>query len=182
MRIRVALLTATVLYGFASLASAQSSDSLLVPGQAVARDVPGAKMLPDPAKTYKVVFDVGVGAKNVDDVNPMLAGMAEYVNTLGKYGVPREHRKIAAVFHRGGTDIIVNNETFKATHDGHDNPNIALIKSLAAAGVEFHVCGQAVMGRKIDPKTILPEIELDLWALVTMVELQQEGYVKVGGG
>jgi len=156
--------------------------AMLVPGQAVAKDVPGAKELPDPSMTYKVVFDVGTAAAKVDDVNPMLAAMAEYVNTLGKYGVPAEHRKIAAVFHRAGTEIIVNNETFKATHDGHDNPNVALIRALAKAGVEFHVCGQAVLGRKIDPKTILPEIQLDLWALVTMVNLQMQGYVRVGGG
>ena len=179
MRTLTAAAAAAILFSFTGIALAQ--DSLLVPGQGVARDVPGAKMLPDPSHTYKVVFDVGVAAKNADDVNPMLQAMARYVNTLGKYKVPAEHRKIAAIFHQGGTDIIMNNAAYKASHDGHDNPNIALIKSLAAAGVEFHVCGQAVMGRKIDPKTILPEIELDLWALTTMIELQQQGYVRIGG-
>lgn len=32
------------------------------------------------------------------------------------------------------------------------------------AGVDFRVCGQAVLGMKIDHKTILPEIQVDLWA------------------
>jgi len=46
--------------------------------------------------------------------------------------------------------------------------------------VDFRVCGQAVLGRKIDPKNILPEIELDLWALTTLTNLQLRGYVHVG--
>ncbi len=49
------------------------------------------------------------------------------------------------------------------------------------AGVDFRVCGQAVLANNIDPKTIQPEIELDLWALTTLVDLQLKGYVHVGG-
>ncbi len=29
-----------------------------------------------------------------------------------------------------------------------------------------------VLGRDIDPDTILPEIQLDLWALTTLIDLQ----------
>jgi intracellular sulfur oxidation DsrE/DsrF family protein len=94
--------------------------------------------------------------------------------------VPADHRKIAVVFHQGGTEIVQNNEAFKARNNGHDNPNIALIQSLKKAGVDFRVCGQAILGSKIDPKTIQPEIELDLWALTTIVNLELRGYVHVG--
>jgi len=38
-----------------------------------------------------------------------------------------------------------------------------------------------VLGRKIDPATIQPEIELDLWALTTLTNLELRGYVHVGG-
>jgi hypothetical protein len=38
-----------------------------------------------------------------------------------------------------------------------------------------------VLAHKIDPKTIMPEIELDLWALTTLVNLELRGYVHVGG-
>jgi hypothetical protein len=37
-----------------------------------------------------------------------------------------------------------------------------------------------VLANKIDPKTIQPEIELDLWALTTIVNLEMRGYVRVG--
>jgi len=163
---------------FSGLVLAQS---LPVPDGPVARDLPGAKELPDPNLTYKVVFDIASAAPKIDDVNPMLTAVARYVNTLAKYGVPAEHRKIAVVFHQGSTEIVQSNEAFKARNDGHDNPNIALIQSLKKAGVDFRVCGQAVLGRKIDPKTIQPEIELDLWALTTLVNLELRGYVHIGG-
>ena len=64
----------------------------------------------------------------------------------------------------------------------NDLMTTAMKGALAKAGVDFRVCGQAVMGRQIDPATIQPEIQLDLWALTTFMNLQQQGYVRVGGG
>jgi hypothetical protein len=100
-------MTAAFLFATATLASAQTP-SLPVPAAPVARDVPGAKELPDKTLTYKI------------------------------------------------------------------------IQSLKKAGVDFRVCGQAVLARKIDPKTIQPEIELDLWALTTITTLEMRGWVRVG--
>jgi intracellular sulfur oxidation DsrE/DsrF family protein len=169
-------LSVVALIAFSGLLAAQT---LAIPDGPVARDVPGAKDLPDPGVTYKVVFDVAKAAPKIDDVNPALNMVVRYVNTLAKYGVPAEHRKIAVVFHQGATDIVMSNAAFRARSDGHDNPNIALIRSMKKAGVDFRVCGQAVLGRKIDPKTIQPEIELDLWALTTIVDLERQGYVHI---
>ena len=168
----------SALIGFCGGLSAQT---LAIPDGPVARDVPGAKDLPDPHVTYKVVFDIAKAAEKIDEVNPGLNLVVRYVNTLAKYGVRADRRKIAVVFHQGATDIVMNNEAFKARHDGHDNPNIALIRSMKEAGIDFRVCGQAVLGRKIDPKTIQPEIELDLWALTTIVDLELRGYVHIPG-
>ena len=169
------------LIGLSVSAFAQSAQPLPVPDGPVATDIPGAKELPDPSVTYKVVFDIGKAAPKIDDVNPMLTAIARFINTLAKNGVPADHRKIAVVFHQQGTEIILNDETFKARNNGHRNPNVALIQSLKKAGVDFRVCGQAVLANKIDQKTILPEIELDLWALTTLVNLELRGYVHVGG-
>jgi intracellular sulfur oxidation DsrE/DsrF family protein len=160
---------------------AQSGNALLIPGEAVARDIPGAKELPDPNVEYKVLFDVKAEAPDTTAVNPMLTATARYLNTLGKAGVPAAHRKIAVIFHQGGTDIIMNNEAYKARYEGQDNPNVAIIQALEKAGVEFHVCGQAVLGREIDPETIMPEIQLDLWALTTIINFELKGYVRIGG-
>lgn len=183
MRAQSVFITAVAvgLAGFMGVVQAQS-DALAVPGARVARDVPGAQELPDPNRSYKIVFDVITPAESVEQTNPMLEAMARYVNTLARHGVPPENRQIAAVFHGPTTDLILNNEAYKARNDGQENPNISLIRNLAQAGVDFRVCGQAVMGRQIDPETIQPEIQLDLWALTTFMNLQQQGYVRVGGG
>ena len=157
------------------------AQSVLVAGYPAARDVPGARELPDPNSTYKVVFDISKGAPSPDKVNPGLVGVARFVNTLAKYGVTESHRRIAVVFHQEATWSILDNEAYKAHSGGVDNPDIALIGSLKNAGVTFHVCGQSVLAHKIDPKTINPNIELDLWALTTLVNLELKGYVHVGG-
>lgn len=160
-------------------ALAQSDQALPIPDQPAATDIPGAHELPDPGTTYKIVFDIGKAAPKVDDVNPGLVTIARYFNTLAKYGVPAERRKFVVVFHQGGTDIVLNSATFKARHDGHDNPNIAMIRSMKKAGIDFRVCGQALLANKIDPETVQPEIQIDLWALTTITNLELRGYIHV---
>lgn len=176
-----AVLAAGVAIGYSVSTRAQSS-ALPVAGYDAAKDIPGAHELPDPKMDYKVVFDIGTAAKNpATDINPMLPAIARYVNTLAKNGVPAEHRHIAAVFHQGGTSVVMNSDTFKSRNNGQDNPNLALLHSLKQAGVDFRVCGQAILANKIDPKQVNTDIQVDLWALTTIVNLQSRGFVKVGG-
>jgi intracellular sulfur oxidation DsrE/DsrF family protein len=180
-RLWIAAMAFAFLTAISGSALAQSEHTLPIPGGEVAQDIPGAKELPDPATMYKVVFDIATAAPKIDQVNPGLAVIVRYLNTLAKNGVPADHRKIAVVLHQKSTEIILNNEAFRARNEGHDNPNITLIQSMKKAGIDFRVCGQAVLANKIDPKNILPEIQLDLWALTTLVDLQLRGYVHVGG-
>ena len=165
----------------ATIGAVQAQDELPVAGYGASRDVPGAHWLPDPDIEHKVVFDEVIAAENVDDVNPMLVAVARYVNTLAKYGVPAENRKIAVVFHQAAGPVVLKNDAFKKRHDGHDNPNIDLIRNLHAAGVALHVCGQGVTARKYDPSEIQEEIQLDLWALTTLIEYDRLGYARIGG-
>ena len=162
-------------------ANAGSDKPLLVPGYDAARDLPGARELPDPKTDYKVVFADGQDAKNPGDVNPMLPTIATYVNTLGKYGVPAEHRHIVIMFHQRtpDIDIVMSNDAYKERYS-RDNPNIAIIHALKQAGVDIRVCGQGLILRKIDPKQVNPDISIDLWAMTTLVNLQLKGYVRVG--
>lgn len=158
----------------------QAEDEMLVPGFGAGRDLPGAHLAPDPTKEYKVVFDLTVTDDNLDDPYPFLPAIAVYMNTLQKFGVPAENRKIAIVLHQGSGLIGLKNEEFKARNDGADNPNIELIQKLAKAGVTFHICGQGVLAREIDQDDLLPEIQVDYWALTTLIELGRQGYVKIG--
>ena len=162
-------------------AAAGSDKPLLVPGYEAARDLPGARELPDPKTDYKVVFADGQDAKNPGDVNPMLPTIATYVNTLGKFGVPAEHRHIVIMFHQRtpDIDIVMTNDAYRERYN-RDNPNIAIIHALKQAGVDIRVCGQGLIGRKIDVKQVNPDVQIDLWAMTTLVNLQLKGYVRVG--
>jgi len=162
-------------------ANADSEKPLLVPGYEAARDLPGARELPDPKTDYKVVFADGQDAKNPGDVNPMLPTIATYVNTLGKYSVPAEHRHIVIMFHQRtpDLDIVMSNDAYRERYN-RDNPNIAIIHALRQAGVDIRVCGQGLIGRKIDAKQVNSDVQIDLWAMTTLVNLQLKGYVRVG--
>lgn len=155
------------------------AQALPVPGVEPARDVPGAKEMPDTKIVHKVVFDMATAGPKPGEVHPMLQAVARYVNTLAKTGVPEANRKVAVVFHQGATDYIMTNDAYKARHEGQANPNASMIQALKKAGVDFRVCGQAALGRKIDRKDMMPEIQLDLWALTTIIALQQQGYVLI---
>lgn len=169
------------LLGYTAHTPAQAPPALPIPGGQVAREVPGAKELPDPKADYKVVFSVGQSAKP-GEVNPMLPSIVSYVNTLAKWGVPAERRHIVVVFHQRSPDIdlVMTDEAFKARYEGQENPNAALLRALKKAGVDMRVCGQALAGRKIDPKQVNPDIQIDLWAMTTFVNLQMKGFVRVG--
>jgi intracellular sulfur oxidation DsrE/DsrF family protein len=160
-------------------AHAQSGQALPIPSVDAAIDFPNEHEMPDPSIVYKIVFDIGKAAPKVDDVNPGLTTISRYFNTLAKGGVPADHRKFVVVFHQGGTEIALNNAAYKARKDGHDNPNISLIRSMKAAGIDFRVCGQGVLGGKIDMASIQPEVQVDQWAMTTITTLQLRGYIRV---
>ena len=167
--------------GSSGPANADSAKPPLVPGYEAARDLPGARELPDPKTDYKVVFADGQHAKNPGDVNPMLPTIATYLNTLGNYSVPAEHRHLVIMFHQRtpDIDIVMSNDAYNERYH-RDNPNIAIIHALKQAGVDIRVCGQGLIGRKIDPKQVNPDVQIDLWAMTTLVNLQLKGSVRVG--
>lgn len=177
---RKLLACAILMAGLVGLSGMAMAQELPIPGVEPAKDQPGAHEYPDPKLTYKIVFDIAGGPDSPDKVNPDLRGVAEFINTLAKYNVPASHRIIAVVFHQKGTPAILMNDEYRKRYNT-DNPNIQMIQAMKKAGVDFRVCGQAVLGMKIDPKTIQPEIQLDLWAGMTIPNLMMRGYQHLGG-
>ena len=170
-----------ILIALAGRAHAQSAQTLPIPSVDAAIDFPNEHEMPDPSLTYKIVFDIGKASPKIDEVNPGLTFISRFFNTLAKGGVPADHRKFVVVFHQEGTEIALNNAAYKALKDGHDNPNIPLIHSMKQAGIDFRVCGQGVLSKKIDMATIMPEIQIDQWAMTTIMNLQLRGYIRAAG-
>lgn len=174
-------LTTVLVLASGSFGVATADRPVLVPGYEAARDLPGARELPDPKTDYKVVFADGQDAKNPGDINPMLPTIATYVNTLGKFGVPAEHRHIVVMFHQRtpDIDIVMSNEAYRERYN-RDNPNIAILHALKQAGVDLRVCGQGLLARKIETTQVNSDIQVDLWAMTTLVNLQLKGYARIG--
>ena len=160
---------------------ADGGKALLVPDMPAAQDIPNAYELPDPDMNYKVVFSVNRDPQNPEDVNPMFNAIATYVNTLGEHGVPPEHRNLVAMIHHRteGFDIVMTNEAYRERY-GRDNPNIEIIRKLKQAGVDIRLCGQGLIGREIDAKDVNPDIQVDLWAMTSIINLEMAGYAHIG--
>src|SRR5665213_245496 len=161
------------------LARAQSSQALPIPSVDAATDFPNEHEMPDPTLTYKIVFDIGKVAPKPDEVHPGLTAISRYYNTLAKGGVTADHRKFVVVFHQEGTELSLTNAAYKARMDGHDNPNISLMHSMKQAGIDFRVCGQGLLAKKIDASAIQSDVQIDQWAMTTITTLQLRGYVRV---
>ncbi len=159
-------------------AQVAAQPGLPLPSAGMAKDVPGAKELPDPNLMYKIVFNDPTATKKPGTVNQGLLAIGHLYNTLVHYGVPADHIDFAVVLHRGTTNSILKDEFYKPRHNGADNPDLAMIKEMTKVGIKFHVCGQAVLAAKIDPKWITPEVELDLWALTTLTNFRLRGYIE----
>lgn len=153
--------------------------ALPVPSQGLPGYLSGAQETPDPGLVYKVVFDVS-SAGPTDKVHPSLARIGRYLNTLAEYGVPPLRRQLTIVLHGQATEFVLRNTAYAARNHGHPNPNAALIDTLRQQGVIVRVCGQALIAQHITPRDILPSVQVDLWALSTLVNLQLHGYVAIG--
>lgn len=158
---------------------AASAQSMAVPAFGKFTPLPQAHEQPKPATDYKVVFDISEGAKSPDQPNPGLDRAARLVNMLAAGGVPAGKRHIVTVVHGPATDAMVSDAAYAARHNGQKNPNTAMIAALQAAGVSVRICGQAMTGQKIAETELARGVQLDLAALMTVTNLQFQGYALV---
>lgn len=165
----------TMILGFSLPAAAQNA--LPFPGAGAATDIPGAKEMPDPALDYKIVFNVTKAAAKPDGIVPGLGKIEHYYNTLAHEGVPADHIHFVAVVHGDAIDAILTDAEYGRRHHGMKNPDLPTMKKMKAMGIDFRTCGQGVLANKIDPKTITPEVQLNLWAWVTITNMRLRGYV-----
>ena len=172
-----ALSAASALFALsAGWSGSADAQTLPVPAAGLPGAVAGAQEVPDPGLTYKVVFNLS-SAGPMDQVHPMFQRVARYLNTLAEYGVPPLHRQLTIVIYGPATEFVLNDAAFAARNHGKHNPNVAYIAALKQAGVITRVCSQALLAQKLDPKDVLPTVEVDLWALSTRVNLELHGYV-----
>ncbi len=108
---------------------------------------------------------------HVNDAANAGAAMQNIKNHLN--ASPKAH--IVVVTHGKGIDFLL-----EGAQDAQGNPYEPRVQALKAQGVEFDVCNNTLKGRKIDPKSVLPEAKIVPSGVAELAKLQAKaGYVYV---
>jgi intracellular sulfur oxidation DsrE/DsrF family protein len=147
----------------------------IVPSFGGVFDVPSPALPAPKDQDLKLRFDVNVGPE-AGELNTGFDTVARFLNMHARAGVPRERVKAALVIHgTAGKDTLKNDEYRKRF--GKDNPNLALLDELQAAGVRIYLCGQTSMSRNLPRPVVTPAATIALSAMTAHLVLEKEGYV-----
>jgi intracellular sulfur oxidation DsrE/DsrF family protein len=130
---------------------------------------------PDPGQVYKIVFEVTKTPADPKAVNAGLDHVARAVNLYVAAGVPLGHLHFVAILEGDSAPISLSNEAYRARF-GSDNPNLPLIETLRAHGVDVAVCAQAAALHDIAYASIDRSVTIALSALTTVSTLEHQGY------
>jgi len=150
----------------------------VIPVYGAITPAPDAAGQPDPSLVYRVVFDITDGASAPDGVNLGLQKVARFLNLLGSAHVAVKPGDVVAVIHGPATRLVLSDAASRS-RDGHANPNSALLAALRVAGVEIHVCSQALGKAAIGKGELASEVTLDLSAMTTLATLQLRGWALI---
>lgn len=141
----------------------------------------GTFAVPDPDirtpldRDYRIAFEVAAESPSPDAVNPGLNTAARFLNMHARAGVPLERMQVAVVVHGPAGKTLLRNDAYRA-RTGADNPNLALLDELAAAGVRIILCGQTALSRGLPLDQVAEPVESALSAMTALLLLQDEGY------
>jgi len=113
--------------------------------------------------TSKVVYHVNEG---VDKSRVSLRNVSNHLSA-------EPGTKIMVVGHGAGIDFLL-----EGAKDKDGNPFDATVDTLQAKGVEFRVCNNTLVSRKIDPKRVILQAKIVPSGVAEIGRLQaKEGYV-----
>ena len=126
-----------------------------------------------------VFFGMSVGVmaaetKTVYHINDStVAGLA--MNNIKNQMSADPDAKIIVVAHGKGVDFLLDGAA-----DKNGNPYNITEEELMAKGVQFRVCNNTLVSRKIDPKTVIPGAKIVPSGVAELAKLQaREGYVYI---
>lgn len=138
-------------------------------------EIPNVAVAPTKNSVYRAVFDATRAANKPTALLPALNMAGSELNALATVDPRLGNAKFAIVFHGPAVDGILDDEHYRAKF-GTANPNLKPIAEMKKRGVEFFVCGQYLVGEKIDPKTLTADAKLAADALLVLIQYQNKGY------
>lgn len=137
---------------------------------------------PDPNTRYKLLIELTSGIKNKTDsetINSINWGIIEVGRKINLHliaGVKKQDLDVVMLIHGPVLYSFYNNETYRKKYNV-DNPNIAIIKQLQAAGVTVVACGQAMFGFNVKKEEMVPGVQVALSAQTELSTYQLKNYV-----
>jgi intracellular sulfur oxidation DsrE/DsrF family protein len=125
--------------------------------------------------TYRLAFEIHDAAPSPDQMNVGLNTVARFLNMHAAAGAPLERLQAAVVMHGPAGKDLLDNDAYRERL-GVDNPNVALVRELAEAGVRIILCGQTAASRGLSRDRLLEPVEVALSAMTALVVLQDRGY------
>jgi uncharacterized protein len=112
-------------------------------------------------------------SKVVYHVNEGVEKAAAALRNVGNHLDAEPQAKIVVVTHAAGIDFLLD-----GGKDKNGNPFDATVDTLQAKGVEFRVCNNTLVSRKIDPKRVIAQAKIVPSGVAEIGRLQsKEGYV-----
>lgn len=133
-----------------------------------------ATVVPDAKQKYNIVIDVFSG-EDPTQLNAALNNVARMINLHAIAGVHPDSINVVLAIHGNATKTVLNDDGYESRYNVK-NPNHDLIIALKEAGVKLTVCGQSLIGRKIDPGEVNENVELAPSMLTTVTTYQLKGY------
>jgi intracellular sulfur oxidation DsrE/DsrF family protein len=138
----------------------------------------GAGEQPEKGRPYQVLFSISKPAPAPGQLNPGLERVARLVNLLAQGGVTVSPGEIVAIVHDKATPIVLNDAAYRAMN-GIGNPNLALIKALLDAGLQVHVCSQALAAHSLAPEKVERGVQIDVAAILTIPNFARRGFALI---
>lgn len=175
VRTALSLAVAALIVTGTARAGAQDARHPAIAGFGAITPLPQAANRPAPGEPIRALFDISSDAPGPGGVNRSLDKVARFLNLLASAGVEPEQAQVKVIVHGPATAMVMSDDAYRDRF-GSANPHTPLIEALQDAGVELHVCGQALAGQGIAADAVASGIVVDLSAMTTLVLLQQEGW------
>ncbi len=133
-----------------------------------------ATVIPAADQRYDIVIDLYAG-DNPAQINGSLNNVARMINLHAIGGVHPDSINVVLAIHGKASKIVLDDEGYLSRYNVK-NPNNDLIRELKASGVKLTVCGQSLIGRKIDPEELNENIEIATSMLTTVTTYQMKGF------
>lgn len=138
--------------------------------------VPGMDFPGDTEATYRFAWALASAADSAHKATGAFSGPARVLNALADDGVSSENVHLAIVAQGPAAMAMLNNDAYQRLH-GIDNPNLPLLRELHENGVLLVVCGQTMVGRRMERSDFPDFIKVSRAATVARATLTAQGYV-----